>query len=61
MDQVSIIVQACSFIFGIGIIYGSFNIRVKAIEEKLKDQKDIGERLARIEEQIKLLFEFLKK
>lgn len=61
MDQLSLIVQAVSFVFGIGIIYGSFNSRLKAIERELKDYKEIGERLARIEEQMKMIFEFLKK
>lgn len=61
MDQISIIVQAISFVFGIGIIYGSFNSRLKSIERELNDYREVGERLARIEEQIKLIFEILKK
>ena len=61
MDQLNIVVQALSFIFGIGIIYGSFNTRIKAIEKQLDDHKNIGERLARIEEQIKMIFEILKE
>jgi hypothetical protein len=60
MDQINIIVQALSFIFGIGIIYGSFNTRIKSIEKQLDDHKNIAERLARIEEQIKMIFEILK-
>ena len=60
MDQISIIVQAVSFVFGIGIIYGSFNSRLKSIERELSEHKQVGERLARIEEQIKLIFEILK-
>ena len=61
MDQINIIVQALSFIFGIGIIYGTFNTRIKAVEKQLDDHKNIGERLARIEEQIKMIFEILKE
>jgi hypothetical protein len=61
MDQISIIVQAISFVFGIGIIYGSFNNRLKSIERELTEYKQNSERLARIEEQIKMIFEFLKK
>jgi len=61
MEQLNIIVQALSFIFGIGIIYGSFNTRIKSIEKQLDDHKNIGERLARIEEQIKMIFEILKE
>lgn len=61
MNELSVIVQAVSFVFGIGIIYGSFNSRLKAIERELNDYKEIGERLARIEEQIKIIFDYLKK
>ena len=61
MDQISLIVQAVSFIFGIGIIYGSFNSRLKSIERELNEYKQVSERLARIEEQIKMIFEILKK
>ena len=58
---VELISQVVFFVFSIGVIYGSFNTRVKAIENKLEDQKTIGERLARIEEQTKLLLDhFLK-
>jgi len=60
MSDLNIIVQAISFVFGIGIIYGSFNTRIKAIERELDEHKNIGERLARIEEQIKMIFEILK-
>jgi glucose-6-phosphate-specific signal transduction histidine kinase len=61
MDKISLIVQALSFVFGIGIIYGSFNNRLKSIERELSEHKQVGERLARIEEQIKMIFEILKK
>jgi len=60
MSDINLIVQAISFVFGIGIIYGSFNTRIKAIERELDEHKNIGERLARIEEQIKMIFEILK-
>jgi hypothetical protein len=61
MDQISLIVQAVSFVFGIGIIYGSFNSRLKAIERELNEYKEVGERLARIEEQIKMIYQTIKK
>lgn len=61
MSNLNLIVQAISFVFGIGIIYGSFNTRIKAIERELDEHKNIGERLARIEEQIKMIFEILKE
>lgn len=60
MDQLSLIVQAISFVFGIGIIYGSFNSRLKSIERELNEYREVGERLARIEEQIKMIFDVLK-
>ena len=56
------IAQIAFFVLSIGIIYGSFNTRVKSIEKQLNDQKSIGERLARIEEQTKLLLDhFINK
>ena len=59
--DISIVVQALSFILAIGIIYGSFNARLKTIEKQLNEHRDISERLARIEEQTKLLLDhFLK-
>jgi hypothetical protein len=59
---IEVIVQLVFTVLSIGIVYGSFNTRVKAIETKLDDQKNIGERLARIEEQTKLLLEhFINK
>jgi len=54
-----ILINAITFIFGIGIIYGGFHNRMKTIEQTLRDQRDIGERLARIEEQTKLLLTIL--
>jgi uncharacterized protein YneF (UPF0154 family) len=60
--DITLIIQALSFILAIGIIYGSFNARLKTIEKQLADQKDISERLARIEEQTKLLLDhFINK
>jgi hypothetical protein len=61
MDQ-PIIIQLVSFFVTAGFLYGSFNSRVKSLEREINDQKDIKERLARIEEQTKLLLEyFIKK
>lgn len=61
MDITGIIIQSVCFVFSLGIVYGSFNSRLKSIEKELQDIKDISERLARIEEQNKLLLTFLKK
>ena len=42
-------------IFSIGITYGTLNNRIKQVEHTLDNHKDIGERLARIEERLNLL------
>jgi len=61
MDQV-IITQVISFLISIGFIWGSFNNRIKNLERKNQDDKDIKERLTRIEEQTKILLDhFIKK
>jgi hypothetical protein len=61
MDQV-IITQVISFFISVGFIWGSFNNRIKNLERKNQDDKDIKERLTRIEEQTKILLDhFIKK
>jgi len=61
MDQM-LIAQIVSFLISIGFIYGSFNNRIKNLERKNQDDKDIKERLTRIEEQTKILLDhFIKK
>jgi hypothetical protein len=61
MDQV-LITQVISFLISIGFIWGSFNNRIKNLERKNQDDKDIKERLTRIEEQTKILLDhFIKK
>ena len=61
MDQM-LIAQIISFLISIGFIYGSFNNRIKNLEKKNQDDKDIKERLTRIEEQTKILLDhFIKK
>lgn len=61
MDQV-LITQIISFLISIGFIWGSFNNRIKNLERKNQDDKDIKERLTRIEEQTKILLDhFIKK
>lgn len=61
MDQV-IITQVVSFLISVGFIWGSFNNRIKNLEKKNQDDKDIKERLTRIEEQTKILLDhFIKK
>jgi hypothetical protein len=57
-----IITQVISFLISIGFIWGSFNNRIKNLERKNQDDKDIKERLTRIEEQTKILLDhFIKK
>ena len=61
MDQV-LITQIVSFFISVGFIWGSFNNRIKNLERKNQDDKDIKERLTRIEEQTKILLDhFIKK
>jgi hypothetical protein len=50
-----IITQVVSFIFGLGLIYGTTNARIKSLEKEMTDNKDTIERLTRIEEQMKML------
>jgi len=60
MEQTTLI-QLISFIFGIGLVWGSLNTRIKQLERDLHNQKDIAERLTRIEEQVKYISENIKK
>lgn len=61
MEQV-IVTQVVSFLISLGFIWGSFNNRIKNLEKKNQDDKDIKERLTRIEEQTKILLDhFIKK
>lgn len=60
MEQTTLI-QLVSFIFGIGLVWGSLNTRIKQLERDLHNQKDIAERLTRIEEQVKYISENIKK
>jgi hypothetical protein len=47
-----------SYVIGLAIFYGYTNARIKNLEEKLKNQNDIAERITRLEEKINLLLEF---
>lgn len=59
MDQATV-AQLVSFIFGLGLVWGSLNARIKQLERDLHAQKDIAERLTRIEEQVKYISEHIK-
>lgn len=59
MQELTIVLNVFSFVLGIGIIYGSFNARLKQLERLMNDNKDMGERLARIEEQNSIILKTL--
>lgn len=61
MESLTIVLNVFSFVLGIGIIYGSFNARLKQIEKLMDANKDMGERLARIEEQNSIILNTLIK
>ena len=61
MESLTIVLNVFSFVLGIGIIYGSFNARLKQLERLMNDNKDLGERLARIEEQNSIILSTLIK
>ena len=44
-----------------GVLWGSLNSRINSLEEQLRDQKDLAERLARIEEKVIFISENIKK
>lgn len=52
------IIEVVGFIFTFGLTYGAFNNRLKNIEKQLHDNRDIKERLARIEEQNKMVIDY---
>jgi uncharacterized protein YutD len=47
-----------SYIVGIAIFYGYTNARLKSLEDKVRNQNDIAERITRLEEKINLLLEY---
>ena len=60
MDQLTI-VQIISFIFGMGLVWGSLNTRIKQLERELHNNRDLAERLTRIEEKVFYIAENIKK
>jgi hypothetical protein len=50
-----------SYLVGLAIFYGYTNARLKSLEDKMKQQNDYVERLARLEEKINLLLKFHEK
>jgi len=57
MDQ-SNIPLLISYVVGLAIFYGYTNARLKNLEERMKDQNNLIERLTRLEEKINLLLEY---
>lgn len=58
MGKEQMIIEIFGFIFTFGLTWGAFNSRLKNIEKELHANKDIKERLARIEEQNKMIIEY---
>ena len=56
-----VVISVISFIFCSGVIYGTLNNRLKHIEKMVHDNLGIGERQAKIEGQIQLILNSLKK
>jgi len=54
MDQQTIL-TIFSIIFTAGSVYGVLNHRIKVVEDKFSDHKDIIERLTRLESSVNLL------
>jgi len=57
MDQTNIPLLI-SYVVGLAIFYGYTNARLKNLEERLKDQANLMDRLTRLEEKINLLLEY---
>lgn len=59
--QIPTIIKIASWILAVGIVWGTLNTRINAIEEQIRDQKSLAERLARIEEKVIFISENIKK
>jgi hypothetical protein len=57
-NNLSLLISYC---IGLAIFYGYTNARLKSLEDKMKQQNDYIERLARLEEKINLLLKFHEK
>lgn len=55
------IIKIASGVLAAGVLWGTLNSRINALEEQLRDQKDLAERLARIEEKVIFISENIKK
>ena len=59
--ETTALIQIVSFIFGIGLVWGSLNTRIKQLERELHSNRDLAERLTRIEEKVLYIAENLKR
>ena len=60
MSQTTLLIEAITFIFGLGIVWGSLNTRIKYLERESIGHRDLAERLTRIEEKVKYIAEHIK-
>jgi len=59
MEQATII-QLLSFCVGLGLVWGSLNARIKQLEREIDNNRDLSERLTRIEEKVFYIAEYIK-
>ena len=55
------IITVISGIFAAGLVWGSLNTRIKQLERELTNNRDLAERLTRIEEKVFYIAENIKK
>lgn len=55
------IIKIAGGLLAAGVLWGTLNSRINALEEQLREQKDLAERLARIEEKVIFISENIKK
>ena len=55
------LIQIVIGIFGLGLVWGSLNTRIKQLERELNNNRDLAERLTRIEEKVFYIAENIKK
>jgi hypothetical protein len=59
--EMEILLTIGSVLFSVGVSYGIVNTRLKNIERIQAEQRDIAERLARIEEKTNLIIKHFMK
>ena len=60
MEIVQIATTLLSSSIMFGVFYGMTNARLKHLEKQIENNRDLGERLARIEEKTSLIINFFK-